>query len=74
MPKRKYLRIDRIAHEIQPGASNIRIVPDLFARTAIGDYFFQSSVVPEVRMIEDHRNCLEVPFARSVMDTLHKLR
>ena len=74
MPEREHLRIERIAHEIHPGASDVRIIPDLLSRIAIGDHFLQRGVVPQVRMIEDHRHRLEVPPAWSLTETLHQFR
>src|ERR1700704_1483547 len=74
MPEREHLRIERIAHEIHPGASDVRVIPDLFARIAIGNHFLQRGVVPQVRAIEDHRHRLEVPPARSLTETLHQFR
>ena len=72
MPEREHLRIDRIAHEIHPGASDDPFVPDLFARAAIGDHFLQRGVVPQVRVIEDHRHRLEVPPAGSATKAFHE--
>src|ERR1700676_1342385 len=74
MPEGEHLRIERIAHEIHPGASDVRVIPDLFGRIAIGNHFFQRGVVPQVRVIEDHRHRLEVPPARSLAKTLHEFR
>jgi hypothetical protein len=39
MPEREHLRIERIAHEIHPEASDVRIIPDLLSRIATGDHF-----------------------------------
>jgi hypothetical protein len=68
------LRIDRVAHQVEPWTCDVRVVPHLLSHTAIGDDFLERDVVPEIGMRDDHRHRLEVSPAGCLLKTRSELR
>jgi hypothetical protein len=73
MPERKDLGVHRIAHQVQPWARNVGVVPHLLSCAAIGDELVERFIVPEVGMREDHRNGLEVAPTGRALQTRRQL-
>src|ERR1700739_2914942 len=71
--ERKDLRIDRIAHGIQPWSRDVGIVPHLLVSTSIRKQFFECYVIPEIGMKQDHWHGFEIAPARSTTQTHHEL-
>src|SRR6516162_11084280 len=68
------LPIDRVAHQIEPRTREYGVVPYLLASAAIGDDLGERFVIPEIRMLENHRDGLEVASARRATQPIHQLR
>jgi len=72
MPEGEDLRIERVAHQVQPRAADLCVVPDLLPAAAIGDCGIQRLDIPEIRRVEDHRHSLEVAAACYLGKLFHK--
>ena len=70
MFERPDLRIERIAHEVQPGACDVGIVPDLLGHRFVRENFRQSFVIPLLPAVQDHRHGLEIATAGCLRETL----
>ncbi len=70
MLERPDLRIQRVAHQVQPGTSDLGIVPDLAGGRPVGEHFRQCFVVPLLWIVQDHRHGLEVATAGCLRETL----
>jgi hypothetical protein len=67
------LRIDRIAHQVEPGTREIGVVPHLLARALVGDGLLERFAIPEIRTLENHRHSFEVASARRATQPSHQL-
>ena len=72
MLERPYLRVECIAHHVQPGACNVGIVPCLLDRGLVRKHFGQCFVIPLLRMVQDHRYRLEIATTGRLCETLHQ--
>jgi hypothetical protein len=68
------LRIDGVAHQVEPWTCDVRVVPNLLSSTAIGDDFLERDVVPEIGMRIDHRQRLGVSPTGCRLQTRSELR
>ena len=67
------LRVDRIAHQVEPRTRDIGVVPHLLARALVGDGLLERFVIPEIRTLENHRHGFEVASARSAAQPFRQL-
>jgi hypothetical protein len=67
------LPIDRVAHQVEPGTCDVGVVPHLLVRAAIGDDLLERFLIPEIRMLENHRHGLEVASARCAAQPVDQL-
>src|SRR6185295_19768795 len=72
MLERPYLRVERIAHHVQPGSRNVGIIPGLLGRRLVRKHFGQCFVIPLLWMVEDHWYGLEIATAGCLCETLHQ--
>lgn len=56
----EHLRIERIAHQVEPGTRDIDIVERLLRRATIGEHGLQRLGVPIVGVLQDHRRGLQI--------------
>ncbi|KVL15634.1 hypothetical protein WL14_21350 [Burkholderia cepacia] len=60
MAIRPDLRVQRIAHQVQPRAAELGVVPYLLRAAAVAGQFGERRMIPLVGTFEDHRHRLEV--------------
>src|SRR5882757_1190563 len=60
----KDLRVDGVAHQVEPGTREIGIVSRLLARAAGGDDLLERFIIPEIGLLEDHWYRLEIASAQ----------
>src|SRR5258706_3088881 len=58
------LHVEIVAHQVQPGAGEILVVPDLLRTAAVSKELRQGLMVPVILVLEDHRHSLEIAAAR----------
>ena len=72
MFERPDLGVHRIAHQVQPGAGDCRVVPHLLRTAFVADHLGQRLVIPLRGFVQDHRNGLEVAAARGFGQALRQ--